>query len=74
MLTMRDVRRRRRAAQKLMQLPENQEALRKGLERLKRYAKLALVRSQTVCVAEPATHRAEREVGKTKAARRQSGR
>lgn len=36
MLTLKEVRKRQRAARKLMRLPENQEALRKGLERIKR--------------------------------------
>lgn len=70
MLTMKDVRRRQREAKKLMRLPVNQEALRKGLERLKRYAKLALVRSQTVCIAAPEARAPERASRKAKDARR----
>lgn len=36
MLTLKEVRKRQRAARKLMRLPANKEALRKGLERIKR--------------------------------------
>lgn len=63
MLTLKEVRKRQRAARKLMRLPENQEALRKGLERIKRvYGNSRRVAGpQKVVITEPEARRGKRK-------------
>lgn len=69
--TMREVLRRQRAARKLMRDPANQEALRKGLERLKKYVHLKPVAGpKKVRIAEQETRVPERAARKAKAPRR----
>lgn len=63
MPTLKQVRRRQRAAKALMRLPENKEALRKGLERLKRVLRNSrrVAGPKKVLVAEQKARRRERK-------------
>lgn len=70
MLSLKKVRQRQRKAAKLMRQPANKEALKKGLERLKRVYSLKLVGAKKVLVSTAKAGSRKRKTAKPKGAGR----
>lgn len=70
MATLKQAQKRLRMARKAMLKPENQKALKKGLERLKRVYTCRVVGTKKVLVVDTKARKRERTAGAAKGARR----